>query len=50
LARFCPADDLHRPPAGDIFQYVTQGNFGLSDPAELFVFLSGASVALAYGL
>jgi hypothetical protein len=33
----------------NIFQYVTQGNFGFSDAAELFVFLSGASVALAYG-
>ena len=30
-------------------QYVTQKNFGFSDAAELFVFLSGASVALAYG-
>jgi len=33
----------------NIFQYVTQGNFGFSDAAELFVFLSGASAALAYG-
>jgi hypothetical protein len=33
----------------NIFQHVTQGNFGFSDAAELFVFLSGASVALAYG-
>jgi hypothetical protein len=33
----------------NIFQQVTQGNFGFSDAAELFVFLSGASVALAYG-
>jgi hypothetical protein len=33
----------------NIFQRVTQGNFGFSDAAELFVFLSGASVALAYG-
>ena len=31
------------------FQQVTIRNFGLSDAAELFVFLSGASVALAYG-
>jgi hypothetical protein len=29
----------------NIFQYVTRGNFGLSDAAELFVLL-----ALAYGL
>src|ERR1700752_2616390 len=33
----------------NIFQRVTQGNFGFSDAAELFVFLSGVSVALAYG-
>ncbi len=33
----------------NIFQHVTQRNFGFSDAAELFVFLSGASVALAYG-
>jgi hypothetical protein len=33
----------------NIFQRVTQGNFGFSDAAELFVFLSGASVVLAYG-
>src|SRR5262245_58772950 len=33
----------------NIFQHVTQKNFGFSDAAELFVFLSGASVALAYG-
>ena len=33
----------------NIFQHVTYRNFGLSDAAELFVFLSGASVALAYG-
>jgi hypothetical protein len=33
----------------NIFQHVTQMNFGFSDAAELFVFLSGASVALAYG-
>ena len=31
------------------FQHITIRNFGLSDAAELFVFLSGASVALAYG-
>jgi hypothetical protein len=31
------------------FQQVTFRNFGFSDAAELFVFLSGASVALAYG-
>lgn len=33
----------------NIFQHLTHGNFGFSDAAELFVFLSGASVALAYG-
>ena len=33
----------------NIFQHVTQQNFGFSDAAELFVFLSGVSVALAYG-
>jgi hypothetical protein len=33
----------------NVFQQMTYGNFGLSDAAELFVFLSGASVALAYG-
>src|SRR5437660_11399984 len=32
-----------------IFQHVTQKNFGFSDAAELFVFLSGVSLALAYG-
>src|SRR5262249_32248857 len=31
------------------FQHVTIRNFGLSDAAELFVFLSGVSVAPAYG-
>ena len=33
----------------NIFQHLTQQNFGFSDAAELFVFLSGVSVALAYG-
>jgi len=33
----------------NVFQHVTQKNFGFSDAAELFVFLSGVSVALAYG-
>jgi hypothetical protein len=33
----------------NVFQRVTQQNFGFSDAAELFVFLSGVSVALAYG-
>src|SRR5215467_4836911 len=33
----------------NIFQRGTHGNFGFSDAAELFVFLSGTSVALAYG-
>src|SRR5215469_7083560 len=31
------------------FQHITLRNFALSDAAELFVFLSGTSVALAYG-
>src|SRR6516225_8273106 len=31
----------------NVFQHVTQQNFGFSDAAELFVFLSGVSVALA---
>src|SRR5258708_2667303 len=31
-----------------VFEHVTQQNFGFSDAAELFVFLSGVSVALAY--
>jgi hypothetical protein len=31
------------------FQNITIRNFGFSDAAELFVFLSGTSVALAYG-
>src|ERR1700693_5229758 len=30
------------------FQHITIRNFGFSDAAELFVFLSGVSVALAY--
>src|SRR6266404_3207913 len=33
----------------NVFQHITQKNFGFSDAAELFVFLSGVSVALAYG-
>src|SRR5215468_9858519 len=33
----------------NVLQYATQKNFGFSDAAELFVFLSGVSVALAYG-
>src|SRR5436309_15901526 len=33
----------------NIFQHVTQKNFGFSDAAELLVFLFGVSVALAYG-
>ena len=33
----------------NVFQHVTQQNFGFSDAAEVFVFLSGVSVALAYG-
>jgi len=34
----------------NILGYLTHRNFGFSDAAELFVFLSGVSVALAYGL
>src|SRR5499427_5381742 len=33
----------------NVFQHVTLTNFGFSDAAELFVFLAGVSVALAYG-
>src|ERR1700752_703154 len=33
----------------NVFHHITQRNFGFSDAAELFVFLSGVSVALAYG-
>jgi hypothetical protein len=33
----------------NLFQHLTFRNIGLSDAAELFVFLSGVSVALAYG-
>lgn len=33
----------------NLFQHVTFRNIGFSDAAELFVFLSGVSVALAYG-
>src|SRR5215470_16211164 len=33
----------------NVFQHVTQQNLGFSDAAELFVFLSGVSVAVAYG-
>ena len=33
----------------NVFQKITYGNFGFSDAAELFVFLSGDSVSLAYG-
>lgn len=33
----------------NLFAYLTHRNFGFSDAAELFVFLAGISVALAYG-
>jgi len=33
----------------NIFAHLTHRNFGFSDAAEAFVFLSGVSVALAYG-
>ena len=34
---------------GNVFERLTYKNFGLSDAAEAFVFLSGVSVALAFG-
>jgi hypothetical protein len=34
---------------GNVFEYLTQKNVGFSDSAEAFVFLSGLSLALAYG-
>lgn len=37
----------HMP--GNIFEILTPRNFGFSDAAEAFVFLSGVSIALAYG-
>jgi hypothetical protein len=37
----------HMP--GNIFENATPRNFGFSDAAEAFVFLSGLSIALAYG-
>jgi hypothetical protein len=37
----------HMP--GSVLAHVTYRNFGFSDAAEAFVFLSGMSVALAYG-
>jgi hypothetical protein len=37
----------HAP--ANLISHFTHGNFGFSDGAELFVFLSGLSVALAYG-
>jgi hypothetical protein len=37
----------HMP--GNVFENVTPRNFGFSDAAEAFVFLSGLSIALAYG-
>jgi hypothetical protein len=33
----------------NVISHITHKNFGFSDAAELFVFLAGASVALAYG-
>ena len=33
---------------GNLFEFVTQKNFGFSDSAEAFVFLSGVSLALSY--
>jgi hypothetical protein len=37
----------HMP--GNVFENATPRNFGFSDAAEAFVFLSGVSIALAYG-
>jgi hypothetical protein len=37
----------HMP--GNIFEIATPRNYGFSDAAEAFVFLSGLSIALAYG-
>lgn len=37
----------HMP--GNVYEHLTQRNFGFSDAAEAFVFLSGVSMALAYG-
>lgn len=37
----------HMP--GNAFENLTSRNFGFSDAAEAFVFLSGVSIALAYG-
>jgi hypothetical protein len=37
----------HMP--GNAYEHVTPRNFGFSDAAEAFVFLSGVSLALAYG-
>jgi hypothetical protein len=37
----------HMP--GNVFENITPRNFGFSDAAEAFVFLSGVSIALAYG-
>jgi hypothetical protein len=34
---------------GNVLEFVTPRNFGFSDSAEAFVFLSGLSVVLAYG-
>lgn len=34
---------------GTVFEHITSRNFGLSDAAEGFVFMSGCAVALAYG-
>ena len=37
----------HMP--GNLFEVITSRNFGLSDSAEAFVFMSGVAMALAYG-
>jgi hypothetical protein len=34
---------------GNVFEHFTSRNFGFSDASEAFVFISGVSVALAYG-
>ena len=44
---FCTILVNHVP--GNIFEYLTSRNIGFSDAAEGFIFLSGLSLALAYG-
>ena len=44
---FCTIFINHIP--GNVFESLTQKNYGFSDAAEAFVFVSGLSLALAYG-